>query len=71
MSEVQHNYDVHLLICSYIILAEVSVPLCNTFVDFIDLIKVTDEILLLQLVISLKGYLVDMYLLEFTRLLEI
>lgn len=61
----------HLLICRYIYTGKVSVPLCDTNVDFVDLIGAANEILLPQLVTSLEGYLVDMYLSESTKLLEV
>ncbi|CAB4380233.1 unnamed protein product [Rhizophagus irregularis] len=59
------------LLLEYIYTGKVSVPLCDTDVDFVDLIGAADEILLPQLVISLEGYLVDMYLSESTKLLEV
>ncbi|CAG8486003.1 17258_t:CDS:10 [Rhizophagus irregularis] len=63
--------EIFVLLLEYIYTGKVSVPLCDTDVDFVDLIGAADEILLPQLVISLEGYLVDMYLSESTKLLEV
>ncbi|CAB4445543.1 unnamed protein product [Rhizophagus irregularis] len=59
------------LLLEYIYTGKVSVPLCDTNVDFVDLIGAADEILLPQLVTSLEGYLVDMYLSKSTKLLKV